>query len=735
MLVALPFLGAVTNESLKPDTTNAPAASQLTNSISTALATTDPAPAVQPEAAPATNALTSPAQEATATNAPAATLAEPPADENLVNAAVKTVSAEKPLPPSISLSRPAAEVAKLANSGLDETVMLAFVTNSTSTFSLGAEDIIYLNDIGISGTVVMAMIQRDQALRDMAASAAPAPAAPPPPEPAAPEPAPAPLAPTEMAPQPEYATETYVAPAAGDYNVFYDSLAPYGNWLDVDGYGLCWQPTVVVINPTWRPYCHGGRWLYTDCGWYWMSSYSWGWAPFHYGRWFCHARRGWCWAPGNVWGPSWVTWRYGGNYCGWAPLPPAAGFTAGIGLTYHGARVHSGFTFGLGVDSFSFVAAADFNNHRLDNCAVPRHRAPHVYGQTVPLAAIDGSHSRVVNHGIPAARMASASRAQGRQFSIRETSTHVAANDRRERLDPSSRSLTVYRPQFSPSSTTKPSPAARTSPQISEASRPGSRQITGRSAFTPVTPNPTFTPAPQTAGTTSAAQPTPSTRSQRTISAPSRLDTPRNTSSSAFAPATTAPAVTPTQPTRAPSAATTIRADATPSSPQTIGASSPTTTRPNNRSSSLVIIGRQNSSPRQDSSQPSIRVVETPRAQMTTPQQNVISRPTARPMSESFRSVPAPTQAPAQTHSTTPRAMTPSVRSEQPRSFSAPPSYSARAQAPRVAPTPSSSPTPSRSTPSVSSAPRQSAPPAQPSRSSSSGGQRSSSPGSDRRSR
>ena len=36
---------------------------------------------------------------------------------------------------------------------------------------------------------------------------------------------------------------------------------------------------------------------------------------------------GWCWAPDTVWGPSWVTWRYSGDYCGWAPLPPVRGLS------------------------------------------------------------------------------------------------------------------------------------------------------------------------------------------------------------------------------------------------------------------------------------------------------------------------------------------------------------------------------------------------------------------------
>jgi hypothetical protein len=32
--------------------------------------------------------------------------------------------------------------------------------------------------------------------------------------------------------------------------------------------------------------------------------------------------RGWCWIPGTLWGPAWVSWRWGGGYVGWSPLPP-----------------------------------------------------------------------------------------------------------------------------------------------------------------------------------------------------------------------------------------------------------------------------------------------------------------------------------------------------------------------------------------------------------------------------
>lgn len=80
-------------------------------------------------------------------------------DIGLAEAAVKPISTEKPLPPNINLAGPVAEVIRLAESGVQESVIMAFVTNSTSPFNLGVEEIIYLNDIGIPGSIVNAMMQ------------------------------------------------------------------------------------------------------------------------------------------------------------------------------------------------------------------------------------------------------------------------------------------------------------------------------------------------------------------------------------------------------------------------------------------------------------------------------------------------------------------------------------------------------------------------------------------------
>src|SRR4051812_41770321 len=115
---------------------------------------------------------------------------------------------------------------------------------------------------------------------------------------------------------------------------FYDNLSSQGSWIEVADYGYCFQPNVAVNNPDWRPYSDG-YWAYTDAGWTWVSYEDFGWAAYHYGRWLRIHDRGWFWVPGYEWSPAWVSWRTGGNYVGWAPLPPREGSE----LVYEGRSV------------------------------------------------------------------------------------------------------------------------------------------------------------------------------------------------------------------------------------------------------------------------------------------------------------------------------------------------------------------------------------------------------------
>ena len=102
------------------------------------------------------------------------------------------------------------------------------------------------------------------------------------------------------------------------YDMFYNQLSPYGNWVSYPGYGRVW----IVNEPGFRPYYSNGHWVYTNYGWTWASNYSWGWAPFHYGRWGHDPRYGWFWVPGLDWAPAWVSWRGNNSYYGWAPMAP-----------------------------------------------------------------------------------------------------------------------------------------------------------------------------------------------------------------------------------------------------------------------------------------------------------------------------------------------------------------------------------------------------------------------------
>ena len=124
---------------------------------------------------------------------------------------------------------------------------------------------------------------------------------------------------------------------------FHAPLAPHGTWVEVDTYGRCWRPARVAVG--WRPYVVG-HWEWTDCGWYWFSDEPWAWACYHYGSWVHHSHHGWMWVPGIEWAPAWVTWRVGGGYIGWAPLPP------------HHARV----AVTVGAPHFVFVQSARFHD-------------------------------------------------------------------------------------------------------------------------------------------------------------------------------------------------------------------------------------------------------------------------------------------------------------------------------------------------------------------------------------
>jgi Family of unknown function (DUF6600) len=121
------------------------------------------------------------------------------------------------------------------------------------------------------------------------------------------------------------------ADAYFSFNLFFNTLAPYGNWVPVDGYGYGWYPS--QVDSGWQPYSDG-QWAWSNQGWTWISYEPWGWATYHYGRWIFDPNYGWLWIPGTVWAPAWVSWYQAPGYVGWSPLPPDNNFFLEIGISF-----------------------------------------------------------------------------------------------------------------------------------------------------------------------------------------------------------------------------------------------------------------------------------------------------------------------------------------------------------------------------------------------------------------
>ena len=176
----------------------------------------------------------------------------------------------------------------------------------------------------------------------------------------------------------------------------YDNLSG-GNWIDAEGYGYGWQPDVVVRDPNWRPYSDG-YWAYTDYGWTWISYEDFGWATYHYGRWANLADYGWVWFPGEDldWGPAWVSWRTGGDYIGWAPLPPR-----GPGVVYENQPIGGNVdvTYDIGPEYYNFCDVRFIGEPVLRDRIFPRVQNVTYITNTVNVTNIYVQNNIVYNYG------------------------------------------------------------------------------------------------------------------------------------------------------------------------------------------------------------------------------------------------------------------------------------------------------------------------------------------------
>ncbi len=126
-------------------------------------------------------------------------------------------AAEQVASPVVQVSANVAEVLKLAHAQVNDDVIVAFVGSSKRTYILGANEIVYLRQQGVSDRVITAMLDHHAQLAEVRTASA---------SPIQSNPAPAAatittttyVAPAYVAPSPSYA---YPAPAYGYYDYPY----------------------------------------------------------------------------------------------------------------------------------------------------------------------------------------------------------------------------------------------------------------------------------------------------------------------------------------------------------------------------------------------------------------------------------------------------------------------------------------------------------------------------------
>ncbi len=300
-------------------------------------------------------------------------------------------------PAQVDLPAVPAEVLHMSEAGMSDDVITAYLQKSAYPYTLDAGQIIYLHDMGISSAVLNALVTHGGMAANAQATTA------------------------NEAVDTDNFSPAETPPVNGVATNYYSSLAPYGTWVNVPNHGWCWQPTVVVVDPAWQPYSNNGYWLWTDQGWYWNSYYSWGWAPFHYGRWCQSPGYGWLWCPDNTWGPAWVCWRNYPGYCGWAPLPPGACFTAGVGWTFNGLAVGFNFGFGLGPRCFTFCDFDDFcHRHPFEHFRHGRDADRFFRDSRVDNDFALDAHHRFINRGIDPSRIEAATHTRIGQVAVND---------------------------------------------------------------------------------------------------------------------------------------------------------------------------------------------------------------------------------------------------------------------------------------------------------------------------
>ncbi|WP_209330320.1 DUF6600 domain-containing protein [Lunatimonas salinarum] len=209
------------------------------------------------------------------------------------------------------------------------------------------------------------------------------------------------------------------------FQVFYDGLAPYGDWVQDPTHGYIWIP---YVEAGFQPYRTNGYWVNSRFGNTWVSLYDWGWAPFHYGRWFYTDFYGWAWVPGYEWGPAWVEWRTGRGYYGWAPMWPRVGVHVSVGFP---------------VNYWVFVPRRRFLARNIYNYYIPPRNVAVIYNQTTIINNTYVYDNRTYIAGPSRSELQRVTRSRVPVYDVRD-------GRRPGRANLENNQITVYRPEVSP---------------------------------------------------------------------------------------------------------------------------------------------------------------------------------------------------------------------------------------------------------------------------------------------
>lgn len=193
--------------------------------------------------------------------------------------------------------------------------------------------------------------------------------------------------------------DQYAKNNSSPYGYGSSDLAYYGNYSNVPGYGMMWQPFFAGFG--WDPFMDGAWAWYPGMGFLWASAYPWGWLPYNYGNWAFVPGFGWGWQP-NGWKPTPPGLHYIGADAAHFHAPVAPTGTVSTVVVGRGGPVLgspsqrilvSSGTAGLGVPRGSYGSLKHVNSQVAKTGSAELHAVPQFAASAGHAGFLGGEHS------------------------------------------------------------------------------------------------------------------------------------------------------------------------------------------------------------------------------------------------------------------------------------------------------------------------------------------------------